>query len=508
MDWLLIVDFGSQYTQLIARKVRELKVYCRIQSCLQTDITDRSDLKGIILSGGPASINDPGSPRVPEFVVESGLPVLGICYGLQGYAHRFRGRVKKSSRREYGPARLKFVSENILFKDIPDNSRVWMSHGDYVSRLPRGFETIASTETLKNAAVYSQENRFYGLQFHPEVHHTEYGLRILENFAIGICGCRHSWTPGQFIKQAVSEIKKTVGDEKVICALSGGVDSAVCAALLSEAIGRKTVAVFVDNGLLRKNEAEEVQRAFDRFPDLDFRRVDAADLFLRRLRSVRDPERKRRIIGRAFIEVFANVATKEYAKFLAQGTLYPDLIESVSFKGPSALIKSHHNVGGLPKRMKLKVVEPLKELFKDEVRRVGKTLGLPMSFLKRHPFPGPGLAVRILGPVTPRKLNILREADSILIRELKRTGQYDKIWQAFCVLLPVESVGVMGDERTYENAIALRAVTGVDGMTADWARIPDDILQNIASRITREVPGINRVVYDITSKPPATIEWE
>ncbi|MBD3234373.1 MAG: glutamine-hydrolyzing GMP synthase [candidate division Zixibacteria bacterium] len=508
MEWILIVDFGSQYTQLIARKIREQKVYCRIQSCLEREIDNTADLKGIVLSGGPASVTDENAPTVPDYVFDMKVPVLGICYGLQASIVHFKGKVTKSLRREYGATQLKIPSSNPLFDGVSDNSRVWMSHGDYVSRLPAGFQSIGSSRSLKNAAVYSPKYQFYGIQFHPEVHHTEYGNTIISNFLNAICGCKPSWTPGRFVNQMVDELRERLGDSKVICALSGGVDSAVCSLLLSKAIGRNTIAVFVDNGLLRKNEVDEVKSAFQKYPELDFRHIDASSLFLRRLKGVKDPERKRKIIGRAFIQVFTEVAESEKVDFLAQGTLYPDLIESISFKGPSALIKSHHNVGGLPKRMKLKVVEPLKELFKDEVRKVGKKLGLPKQFLDRHPFPGPGLAVRIIGTVTQSRLELVREADHIFMSELKKTREYNNIWQAFCVLLPIQSVGVMGDERTYENTVALRAVTGVDGMTADWARIPYDVIETVSSRITREVKGINRVVYDISSKPPATIEWE
>ncbi len=508
MDWILIIDFGSQYTQLIARKIREQNIYCRVLSCFENKIEDAEHLKGIFLSGGPSSVADENAPEIPDYVFDLKLPILGICYGLQGMIRRLGGVVRKSSKQEYGPAELKVISSNILFRGLPRSFQVWMSHGDSTLRLPKGCKCIASTKSLKYAAVYCKEKRFYGLQFHPEVYHTEYGGKIIYNFAVNICGTKRHWTAGRFVNRAVKQIKDEVGGSKVICALSGGVDSAVCATLLSRAVGKNAIAVFIDNGLLRKNEGDDVERAFATFNSLKFKRVNASDIFLKRLKGVKDPERKRKIIGRTFIKVFDGIARSENVEYLAQGTLYPDLIESKSFKGPSTTIKSHHNVGGLPKRMKLKIVEPLKDLFKDEVRSIGKSLGLPKKFLMRHPFPGPGLAVRIIGRITTERLQLLREADDIFISELKHSKQYDKIWQAFCVLLPIKSVGVMGDERSYEYTIALRAVTGVDGMTADWAKLPNTLLERIASRITGEVKGVNRVVYDITSKPPATIEWE
>ncbi len=504
---IVILDFGSQYTQLIARGVRELKVYCEIVPYDRFEL--HSEIKGLIFSGGPASVHDSDAPRVDKAILESGLPILGICYGLQLAGLLLGGRVAKSEKREYGPAEITLKSSSRLFESLPKRSRVWMSHGDHLTRLPPGFRSIARSGNIDYAAVESEDGLFYGLQFHPEVKHTEYGKKILGNFVHNICGCRPTWTPASFVRRTVSDLKEQIGNQKVILALSGGVDSSVCALLLHRAVGEKLVAIFIDNGLLRSGEKEEVIETFRGKTGLNLRVVDASKDFLERLKGVAEPEEKRRIIGHAFIEVFEREAKKlGRVKFLAQGTLYPDLIESTSFKGPSAVIKSHHNVGGLPESFSLRLVEPLKELFKDEVRLVGKRLGLPKAILGRHPFPGPGLAVRVLGEVTEQKLRLLRQVDSIFIQELKRNRAYDQVWQAFAVLLPAKSVGVMGDERTYENVVALRAVTSSDGMTADWARLPHELLSGISSRIINEVQGVNRVVFDISSKPPATIEWE
>jgi GMP synthase (glutamine-hydrolysing) len=506
---ILIIDYGSQYTQLIARRIREQGVYSEIANC-RTDLGayDFESVAGIILSGGPSSVHDKNAPELDKKLLTLGIPVLGICYGLQLIAHNLGGKVARSNKREYGRAQLTLITDPDLLYGLPSQSQVWMSHGDHVSELPPGFFPIGSTQSVAVAAIADPIRRIYGVQFHPEVSHTEQGIAILRNFLFEICHCRGDWTPVSFIDDAVEQIKKTVSKGKVICALSGGVDSAVVAVLLNRAIGRKAILVFIDNGLLRKNEAKQVVKAFRKI-GLKIRHIDATNLFWGRLKGVANPEEKRKRIGRTFIEVFTRVSADiGGVDYLAQGTLYPDLIESQSFKGPSATIKTHHNVGGLPKRMKLKLIEPLKELFKDEVRLVGHELGLPSDFIGRHPFPGPGLAVRILGTVTPERLAILREADEIFITELRNWELYDKVWQALAVLLPVRSVGVMGDERTYENAVALRAVTSQDAMTADWARLPDDFLSHVSNRIINEVKGINRVVYDISSKPPATIEWE
>jgi GMP synthase (glutamine-hydrolysing) len=509
-EWLCIVDFGSQYTQLIARRVRELGVYCEIHPFhLALEEIRAHPAAGIILSGGPSSVYDDGAPNVPRELFELGIPVLGICYGLQLMAVHHAGEVDGAARREYGKAELHIDDPADLFHDVPQDAVVWMSHGDALSRLPDGFRSIAHSANAPICAMRDDARRLFGVQFHPEVVHTVHGRRILENFLYRVCACRGGWNPRSFVEQAVTDLQERIGDGNVICALSGGVDSAVAAVLLHRAVGDRLHCIHIDNGLMRKNESADVVRSFrDQFR-IPLKLVDAGPLFLSRLAGVSDPERKRKIIGATFIDVFeAEAAEWRDARFLAQGTLYPDVIESISFKGPSATIKSHHNVGGLPEKMNLRLVEPFRELFKDEVRRVGAELGIPDGILQRHPFPGPGLAIRVLGDVTPERLDLLREVDSIYIDEIRAGGEYDNIWQAFAVLLPVQSVGVMGDARTYEYTVALRAVTSVDGMTADWARIPPDLLARISNRISNEVRGVNRVVYDISSKPPATIEWE
>ena len=508
-DKILVLDFGSQYSQLITRRVREFNVFSEmVRFDTASPVQPDKNLKGIILSGGPSSVHDKGAPKIDPGWLKQGVPILGICYGLQLVTHMSGGIVKRSQSREYGQAKLKISYQSPLFKDVPKLSKVWMSHGDSVARLADGFRSIASTVTLNHAAIENKQSDIYAVQFHPEVMHSEYGGQILANFLFDICRVKANWTASSFVKTHVERLAAELGDNKVICALSGGVDSSVTAMLLHKAIGKNLICIFIDNGLLRLHEAQEVRESFRKM-NLNLRFVDASELFLRRLKGIADPERKRKIIGRTFIEVFTQESQKlGKVKYLAQGTLYPDLIESISFKGPSATIKSHHNVGGLPKRMGLKLVEPLKELFKDEVRSVGLKLGLPKQLIMRHPFPGPGLAVRIIGSITKDRLDLLRLADDIFIKELVKQKLYDKTWQAFCVLLPVKSVGVMGDERTYENVVALRAVTSSDAMTADWARLPNDFLAHVSNRIINEVKGINRVTYDISSKPPATIEWE
>ncbi len=511
-EMILIIDFGSQYTQLIARRVREAQVYCEIMPCTH-DLADyaNANVKGYILSGGPSSLTDPDAPRAPQGLFETDKPILGICYGMQLIADEFGAKLEKAQTREYGKAQLAVASEtkdNPLLTGIKASSQAWMSHGDSIVSLPEGFVVTARTGSLPFAAIENLERRIFGVQFHPEVSHTDEGSVILTNFLTGICKCAGDWTEEKFIDSAIARIRETVGDGKVALGISGGVDSSVAAMLLHRAIGDRLFPIFVDNGLLRKDEFESVMEMFSEM-DIEVKGIDASGMFLERLRGIEDPEKKRKIIGATFIDIFEEESEKiGGVDFLAQGTLYPDVIESVSFKGPSVTIKSHHNVGGLKERMKLKLVEPLRELFKDEVRAVGAALGLPQRFLGRHPFPGPGLAVRILGDITVDRLQVLREADAIYIEELYASGQYDLIWQAFAVLLPIRTVGVMGDERTYENVVALRAVTSLDGMTADWARIPNDILARISNRIINEVAGVNRVTYDISSKPPATIEWE
>ncbi|MGI9591938.1 MAG: glutamine-hydrolyzing GMP synthase [Myxococcota bacterium] len=512
-DRILVLDYGSQYTQLIARRVREQQVYCEIHPpTLSLDEIRAWDPAGIILSGGPSSVLAEGAPGLDPALIELGKPVLGICYGLQLLAHRLGGVVEKAEEREYGRAILKIDEpDDPLFRDLDGGAErvVWMSHGDRVLRLPDGWVVLGTSESSPFCAVRHRDRPIWGVQFHPEVVHTEGGSQILANFVHRVCGCDRSWTMEAFIEEEVARIRERVGERNVVCGLSGGVDSSVAAALVHRAIGDQLTCIFVDNGLLRLDERAEVEALFGEALGVQLVTVDAADRFLANLAGVLDPERKRRIIGHTFIEVFDEQAHRiGDVDFLVQGTLYPDVIESVSVKGPSATIKTHHNVGGLPERMRLKLVEPLRELFKDEVRAVGRKLELPERAVGRHPFPGPGLAVRILGEVTRGRCDVLRRADAIVVEEIREAGLYDRLWQAFAVLLPVQTVGVMGDERTYENACAVRCVESVDAMTADWARIPPDVLQKISTRIINEVKGINRVVYDISSKPPATIEWE
>lgn len=508
---ILILDFGSQYTQLIARRVRESQVYCEIHPYnMALESVEAFKPKGIILSGGPSSVYDEGAPIVDARLFSMGIPVLGICYGMQLMASLLGGSVERAAQREYGPATVEIDGEADLFRDVErEGVRVWMSHGDRIIELPKGFTPLAHSQNSPVAAMGDASRRFYAVQFHPEVHHTPCGKAILDNFLFPVCGCKATWNMKSFVESAIHSLRERIGDDHVICALSGGVDSSVVAVLLHKAIGSKLHCIFVNNGLLRKGEAESVRRVFRDHLELNLIYVDASKTFLDRLAGVTDPEKKRKIIGNLFIEVFEKEsAGLSNAKYLAQGTLYPDVIESVSFKGPSATIKTHHNVGGLPERMKMELIEPLRELFKDEVRLVGRELGLPEQIILRHPFPGPGLAIRILGDLTAEDLEILREADAIIMEEIKASGWYDHVWQAFAVLLPIRSVGVMGDERTYERVVALRAVESLDAMTADWARLPYELLQVISNRIINEVKGVNRVVYDISSKPPSTIEWE
>lgn len=507
-DQILILDFGSQYTQLIARRVRELNVYCEIHPFLEhPEITD--DIKGVILSGSPCSVLDDGSPRIDLSRYLKKVPVLGVCYGAQLIAHITGGKVLPSEIREYGRARLTHIDRhNPLMKEMVLNTQVWMSHGDTIESLSEDFDTIASTSSVKVAAYKQKDRDVYGIQFHPEVTHSEQGKILLRNFVVHICGCQQDWTPDIFAETTIAELKEKIGNEKVVMGLSGGVDSSVAATLIHHAIGKNLYCIFVDNGLLRKHEFEQVLRSYEGM-GLNVKGVDSRERFYNSLKGLDDPEDKRKAIGRTFIEVFDEEAHKiQDVKWLGQGTIYPDVIESVSVKGPSATIKSHHNVGGLPEKMNLKVVEPLNTLFKDEVRAVGETLEIDRSILGRHPFPGPGLAIRILSDITPEKVRLLQEVDHIYIEGLKRTGLYDQVWQAGAILLPIQSVGVMGDERTYEHVVALRAVTSVDGMTADWAHLPYEFLGDISNEIINSVKGVNRVVYDISSKPPATIEWE
>ena len=505
---ILILDFGSQYTQLIGRRVRELNIYCEIYPYNHYPEIDET-VKGVILSGSPFSVRDENGPKPDLSKIKGKLPLLGVCYGAQYMAHYFGGEVLPSDSREYGRANLGFIDqESELFKEMTLGTQVWMSHGDTIERLPENYKIIASTADVKNAAYKIEGETTYAIQFHPEVYHTTEGKQLLQNFAVDICGCKQDWTPTSFIETTVAELREKLGNDKVVLGLSGGVDSSVAGVLLHQAIGKNLTCIFVDNGLLRKNEFESV---LDSYKDMGLNviGVDAKQKFWDDLKGVTDPEGKRKIIGRDFIEVFDAEAHKiKDVKWLAQGTIYPDVIESVSVNGPSATIKSHHNVGGLPEKMNLKVVEPLNLLFKDEVRRVGKALNIKKELLGRHPFPGPGLGIRILSDVTPEKVRILQEADAIFINGLREWNLYDDVWQAGVMLLPVQSVGVMGDERTYENVVALRAVMSTDGMTADWVHLPYEFLAKTSNEIINKVRGINRVVYDISSKPPATIEWE
>lgn len=505
---ILILDFGSQYTQLIARRVRELNVYCEIHPYNDYPALDDS-VKGVILSGSPCSVRDEKAPQIDLSAIKGKLPLLGVCYGAQYLAHNFGGEVKASKTREYGRAMLsKLEKDNPLFKNISETTQVWMSHGDTIVRIPDNYRVIASTGDVVVAAYQIDGESTWGIQFHPEVYHSTEGTELLKHFVVDICGCKQDWTPDSFIEATVAELKEKLGDDKVLLGLSGGVDSSVSAMLLHRAIGANLVCIFVDTGLMRKNEYEDVMASYANL-GLNVIGVRAGDKFLGDLKGVTDPEAKRKVIGRDFIEVFDEEAQKlKGIKWLAQGTIYPDVIESISVNGPSATIKSHHNVGGLPEKMNLKIVEPLRLLFKDEVRRVGRGLKMPDSLINRHPFPGPGLGIRVLGEVTPEKVRILQDADKVFIDGLKEYGLYDKVWQAGVMLLPVNSVGVMGDERTYESTVALRAVNSTDAMTADWAHLPYEFLAKMSNDIINKVKGINRVVYDISSKPPATIEWE
>ncbi|NIA08352.1 MAG: glutamine-hydrolyzing GMP synthase [Nitrospiraceae bacterium] len=509
---ILVLDFGSQTTQLIARRVREARVYCEIYPYnIPIDKIEQMGPKGIILSGGPASVYDKDAPTVSPLIFELGIPILGICYGMQLITYLFKGKVERSQRREYGPARLLIDDLDGLFHGLasgPSTHRVWMSHGDKINALPKDFIGMAHSESSPVAAIRHKTLPIFAVQFHPEVVHTEIGRDVLSNFLFQICGCTPSWDMSSFVEKATSDIQARVGSDRIIGAISGGVDSTVTAILVNKAVGHQLTSIFVNNGLLRKGEAETVLAFLKQF-HLNVRYVNAGERFLKGLSGVKDPEKKRKIIGESFIRVFEKEARHiGGVKFLAQGTLYPDVIESTSFRGPSARIKSHHNVGGLPEVMQLKLIEPLRELFKDEVRKVGKELGMPEELIFRQPFPGPGLAIRVLGEVTPERLEVLREADAIVLEEMKASGWYRKVWQSFAVLLPIKTVGVMGDERSYDNVVAIRVVDSLDAMTADWTRLPPDLLARLSNRIINEVVGVNRVCYDISSKPPATIEWE
>lgn len=510
LDKILILDFGSQYTQLIARKIRELKVYCEIQPFnVSVDFVKNFGAKAIILSGGPCSVYEEGSPCISKEIFELNLPTLGICYGMQLICHLFGGEVKKASKKEFGQHSMDILKPSLLFDEISNPTTVLMSHGDSVVCIPEDYTITAQSENTPLCAMEHIEKPIYGIQFHPEVVHSLEGTKMLENFLFKIAKVEPNWNMDNFIKVKIEEIKNQVGDDNVILGLSGGVDSSVAAVLISKAIGKKLKCIFVNNGVLRLNEGQKVQDLFRGHYDLDLTYVDASEEFLHELKGIEDPEKKRKIIGYKFVEIFDREAKKiGGAKFLAQGTLYPDVIESVSFKGPSDVIKSHHNVGGLPEKMNLKLLEPFRELFKDEVREIGRKLDIPDEIVNRQPFPGPGLAVRIISDITQEKIDILQRADDIVVSEIKKAGLYNKLWQAFAVLLPIKTVGVMGDERTYESVCAIRAVTSQDAMTADWAKIPYEVLDIISSRIINEVRGINRVVYDISSKPPSTIEWE
>jgi len=505
---IIILDFGSQYTQLIARRVRELNVYCEIWPFNTSNSID-STVKGVILSGSPSSVRDANAPFPDLTRIKARIPLLGICYGAQYLSQQYGGEVLPASNREYGRANLEITDPSSrLLKDVTNGSQVWMSHGDTIMKAPPGYRIIGSTREVKIGAFVIEGEETYGIQFHPEVYHTTQGLTVLKNFVVDICGCRQNWTPESFIDETVKSLQATLKQDKVVLGLSGGVDSSVAAVILHKAIGSNLTCIFVDNGLLRKNEFSQVLASYQHM-GLNVRGIDARALFLDDLQGISDPEKKRKSIGKNFIRIFELEALNiENVSWLAQGTIYPDVIESVSVNGPSATIKSHHNVGGLPEKMHLRVVEPLKLLFKDEVRRVGRALRIDPLILNRHPFPGPGLAIRIVGDITPEKVDMLQEVDDIFMQGLREYDLYDKVWQAAAILLPVQSVGVMGDERTYENVIALRAVTSTDGMTADWSHLPYDFLGQISNRIINRVKGINRVVYDISSKPPATIEWE